>query len=141
MPSAASLPTRPSASGASCLLFIVNLARFCCLNWQLALLSVIVVPIIVVMSIFFFRRVSKAYEAYQEQDAVLSTTLQENLTGVRVVKAFARQEYEAGQDSRATTGKSTCAGRRLLIMHSLFWPISDILCGFQMLAGFFVGAH
>ena len=46
------------------------------------------------MSIIFFARVTKAYEAYQEQDAVLSTTLQENLTGVRVVKAFARQDYE-----------------------------------------------
>ncbi len=32
--------------------------------------------------------------SYQEQDAVVSTTLQENLTGVRVVKAFARQQFE-----------------------------------------------
>ncbi len=37
---------------------------------------------------------ARAYEAHQEQEAGLSTTLQENLTGVRVVKAFARQEYE-----------------------------------------------
>ena len=43
---------------------------------------------------FFFRRVFTIYEAYQEQEAILSTTLQENLTGVRVVKAFARQDYE-----------------------------------------------
>jgi len=48
----------------------------------------------VAMSVFFFRRVSNAYEKLQEQEAVLSTTLQENLTGVRVVKAFARQAYE-----------------------------------------------
>ena len=46
------------------------------------------------ISIFFFRLVSDAYEKYQEQEAVLTTTLQENLTGVRVVKAFARQVYE-----------------------------------------------
>ena len=51
-------------------------------------------PLIVVVSVFFFRRISKAYEKYQEQEANLSTTLQENLTGVRVVKAFARQDYE-----------------------------------------------
>ncbi len=48
----------------------------------------------VVTSVFFFRRLTKVYEAYQEQEAILSTTLQENLTGVRVVKAFARQAYE-----------------------------------------------
>jgi ATP-binding cassette subfamily B protein len=92
-----------------------------------------------VTSILFFRRVSDAYEAYQEQDAVLSTTLQENLTGVRVVKAFARQEYERDKFEGDNWEKYT-RGRRLLTMHSLFWPVSDILCGFQMLGGFFVGA-
>ena len=81
-------------AGRIVLLFIVNLIALLLLNWQLALLSVVVVPLVVVMSILFFRRVSAAYEAYQEQDAVLSTTLQENLTGVRVVKAFARQDCE-----------------------------------------------
>ncbi len=57
----------------------------------------IVVPLVVLVSIFFFKRVSEAYEAYQEQEATLSTTLQENLTGVRVVKAFARQRLRDGQ--------------------------------------------
>jgi ATP-binding cassette subfamily B protein len=76
------------------LLFAINLAALLYLNKQLALLSIVVVPPIVVVSFFFFRKVSKAYEAYQEQEATLSTTLQENLTGVRVVKAFARQAYE-----------------------------------------------
>jgi ATP-binding cassette subfamily B protein len=121
------------------LLFLVNLAALLWLNWQLALLSIVVVPLVVATSILFFRRVSDAYEAYQEQDAVLSTTLQENLTGVRVVKAFARQEYERDKFEGDNWEKYT-RGRRLLTMHSLFWPVSDILCGFQMLGGFFVGA-
>jgi ATP-binding cassette subfamily B protein len=127
------------SAGRILLLFVVNLTAMLFLNWQLALLSIIVVPIIVVMSTFFFSRVSKRYEAYQEQDAVLSTTLQENLTGVRVVKAFARQEYEIDRFEGDNLEKFR-RGRRLLVMHSLFWPISDILCGFQMLAGFFVAA-
>lgn len=120
-------------------LFFVNLAALLMLNWQLALLSIVVVPIVVLMSYFFFRRVSKAYEAYQEQDAVVSTTLQENLSGVRVVKAFARQAYERDKFDKDNWEKYI-RGRRVLIMHSLFWPVSDILCGFQMLAGFFIGA-
>ena len=127
------------SAGRILLLFIVNLTALLFLNWRLALFSIIVVPIIVVMSFFFFRRVSKAYEAYQEQDAVLSTTLQENLTGVRVVKAFARQAYEE-EKFEGDNWEKFQRGRRLLIMHSLYWPISDILCGFQMLAGFFVAA-
>jgi ATP-binding cassette subfamily B protein len=126
-------------AGRIVMLFVVNLVALLILNWQLALLSVIVVPLIVVMSIFFFRRVSKAYEAYQEQDAVLSTTLQENLTGVRVVKAFARQPYERDKFEGDNWEKYS-RGRRLLIMHSLYWPVSDILCGLQMVGGFFAGA-
>jgi ATP-binding cassette subfamily B protein len=121
------------------LLFAVNLAALLFLNWHLALLSIIVVPLVVVTSIFFFRRVTVAYEAFQEQDAVLSTTLQENLTGVRVVKAFARQEYER-RKFEGDNWEKFLRGRRLLTMHSLFWPVSDILCGFQMLGGFFAGA-
>jgi ATP-binding cassette subfamily B protein len=121
------------------LLFVVNLAALLWLNWQLALLSVVVVPLVVITSAIFFRRVSKAYEAFQEQDAVLSTTLQENLTGVRVVKAFARQAYERDKFEKDNWEKFL-RGRRLLIMHSLFWPVSDIICGFQMLGGFAAGA-
>jgi ATP-binding cassette subfamily B protein len=121
------------------LLFVVNFAALVYLNWQLALLSVIVVPLVVLTSILFFRRVSQAYEAFQEQDAVLSTTLQENLTGVRVVKAFARQGFER-EKFEGDNWEKYLRGRRLLIMHSLFWPVSDVLCGFQMLGGFFAGA-
>jgi ATP-binding cassette subfamily B protein len=126
-------------AGRIVLLFVVNFVALLNLNTQLALLSVVVVPIIVVMSIFFFGKVSKAYEAFQEQEARLSTTLQENLTGVRVVKAFARQPYERDKFER-DNWEQFQRGRRLLMMHSLFWPISDILCGAQMLGGFFAGA-
>lgn len=120
-------------------LFIVNLTGLLILNWRLALLSVIVVPVVVVMSAVFFRIVSNAYEAFQEQDAVLSTTLQENLAGVRVVKAFARQAYEREKFEQENREKFRL-GRRLLLMHSMFWPVSDVLCGFQMLGGFVAGA-
>jgi ATP-binding cassette subfamily B protein len=121
------------------LLFVVNLVALMYLNWQLALLSIVVVPLVVLTSALFFRKVSQAYEAFQEQDSVLQTTLQENLTGVRVVKAFARQAYERDK-FEADNWEKFLRGRRFLTMHALFWPVSDILCGFQMLGGFFAGA-
>jgi len=120
-------------------LFIINFVALLSLNVKLALFSIIVVPFILLTSIFFFKRVTKAYEKYQEQEAILSTTLQENLTGVRVVKAFARQEYEISKFEKENWEKFE-RGRRLLTMHSLFWPISDIFCAFQLLSGFFIGA-
>jgi ATP-binding cassette subfamily B protein len=122
------------------LLFIINFFAILRLNTTLAWISVIVVPVIIITSIFFFKRVTTAYEKYQEQEAKLSTTLQENLTGVRVVKAFARQSYERDKFEKDNWEKFL-RGKRLLVMHSLFWPISDIVCGIQMLAGLFIGAR
>ncbi|HQN44902.1 MAG TPA: ABC transporter transmembrane domain-containing protein, partial [Anaerolineaceae bacterium] len=121
------------------LLFTINFIALININPTLAVVSIVVLPLIVVASFFFFKRISKAYAAYQEQEATLSTTLQENLTGVRVVKAFARQKYEMDKFERDNWEKFL-RGKKLNTMHSLFWPISDVLCGFQMLLGYFTGA-
>lgn len=121
------------------LLFAINFGALINLNLQLALISVIAIPVVVLASAFFFRRITKAYEQFQEQDAVLSTTLQENLSGVRVVKAFARQQYEIDKFERENSEKFK-RGKRLLLMHSLFWPVSDAICGAQILIGYFTGA-
>jgi len=121
------------------LLFVINFAALLRLNVPLAWFSIIVVPFVVGVSVFFFRKVTRAYEAYQEQDAILSTTLQENLSGVRVVKAFSRQDYEIEKFQKDNWGKYIL-GKKLLTLHSLFWPVSDILCSAQMLAGYLLGA-
>jgi ATP-binding cassette subfamily B protein len=127
-------------AGRITLLFVINFVALQRLYAPLAWFSVIVIPIVLVVSLWFFKRISTAYEAHQEQEAALSTTLQENLTGVRVVKAFARQAYERDKFERANWEKFR-RGRRLLINHALYWPVTDILCGLQMLAGYIVGAQ
>ena len=122
------------------LLFVINFVAILNLNVKLALVSVIVIPLILLVSLWFFKKVTKAYEEYQTQEALLSTTLQENLTGVRVVKAFARQDYEKSKFEKDNWGKYL-KGKILLLMHSMFWPLSDIVLGFQMLFGFIYGAN
>jgi ATP-binding cassette subfamily B protein len=121
------------------LLFFINWIAILMLNVKLGLMSVIVIPFMLWVSMWFFKRVTKRYEDYQAQEAILSTTLQENLTGVRVVKAFARQDYEKNKFEKDNWGKFL-KGRLLLIMHSLFWPLSDVVLGFQMLGGFVFAA-
>ena len=122
------------------LLFAVNFAALLSLNTSLAWLSVIVIPVIILISTVFFGYISKAYEAYQEQEAVLSTTLQENLTGVRVVKAFARQEFEKEKFEKHNLEKFR-RGKWLLILNAYFWPITDVLCTAQILFGYYTGAR
>ena len=117
------------------LLFGVNFAALANLNMRLALISIVTMPFIVLMSYLFFSKISKIYEGYQDQEAIVSTTLQENLTGVRVVKAFARQEYEKDKFQRDSWEKYR-RGRRLVGMHALYFPLSDVLSGMQMVIGF-----
>ncbi len=121
------------------LLFSINFVALARLNLRLALLSIIVVPLIVIVSGIFFKRISRAYDKYQQQEASLSTVLQENLSGVRVVKAFARQAYERDKFEKENWEKFR-RGRNLTVAHSLFWPVSDILCGGQMLFGYAIAA-
>ena len=121
------------------LLFFINWAAILELNRTLGIGSVLVIPLILAVSLWFFRQLTKRYEEYQAQEAVLSTTLQENLTGVRVVKAFARQPYEKQKFEKDNWTKYL-KGRLLIIMHALFWPLSDVVLGFQMLFGFILAA-
>ena len=121
------------------LLFVINWVAILNLNVTLGWASIVVIPFILLVSVWFFKKVTKAYEEYQAQEAILSTTLQENLTGVRVVKAFARQEYEKGKFEK-DNWKKYLKGKILLLMHSLFWPLSDIVLGAQMLFGFVFSA-
>ena len=120
-------------------MFVIYLAALLQLNIQLALLSTAMIPVLLIMSLFFFRRVSRAYEAYQGQEAKLSTVLQENLTGVRVVKAFARQAFERDKFGRENWEKFR-RGQRLMKMHALYWPVSDTLCFAQTLLCVTIGA-
>jgi len=126
-------------AGRILLIFIVNFIAILNLNKTLAWVSIIVIPFITLASVFFFKKISKIYETYQEQEAVLTTTLQENLTGVRVVKAFARQQFEIAKFDKDNWEKFL-RGKKLMLYHALFWPITDVLCGAQMLTGYVLGA-
>lgn len=121
------------------LLFVINFLAIFNISPKLAWISIISLPFVFAASIFFFRRISKAFEAYQEQEAILSTTLQENLSGVRVVKAFARQPYEIEKFEKENWKKFT-RGRDLMRMQSFFWPLTDIICAFQLLGGLITGS-
>lgn len=113
-------------------IFIINLIAIYSISPHLALISIIIVPIILVVSMVFFKKLSKAYESYQEQEAILTTNLQENLSGVRVVKAFARQDYEIEKFNTNNLEKFN-RGRKLNLMHSFFWPISDLISAGQQI--------
>ena len=121
------------------MIFIISFIAIARINLRLALVSIIIFPIVLVISLIFFKRLSQAYEAYQAQGAILSTDLQENLSGVRVVKAFARQEYEIEKFDKENREKLRL-GKKFNWMHALFWPLSDIICSAQSVGSNFYAA-
>ena len=125
--------------GRIAILFTINFVAIMTINVQLGLLSVITIPPLIAVSLYFFKRIMSRYEAMQEQEARLSTTLQEHLSGVRVVRAFARQEYEQEKFERDNSERFRL-GRKLIYLDSMFWPSTDLMTGFQMVAGIGIAA-
>ncbi len=64
------------------------------LNWKLTFLPLVCMIACGVMAIIMERKLDKVYEDISEENAVLTTIAEENLSGVRTVKAFAREEFE-----------------------------------------------
>ena len=67
------------------------------MNWQLALITVLTVPAMFLILAQFMRVVRPLFGKVQSRLGALNTVLQENLVGIRVVQAFAREPYEAAR--------------------------------------------
>lgn len=74
--------------------FVVAAVILFIINWKLALISLLTMPLIEYVVIKLENQVGMQYEKISDQRAVLNTTAQENIAGVRVVKAFGREKHE-----------------------------------------------
>ncbi|HOK63617.1 MAG TPA: ABC transporter ATP-binding protein, partial [Soehngenia sp.] len=64
------------------------------MNTKMALISLVVLPFIFFFAYYFFGRIQKEFRKADEAEAEMSTVIQENLTGIRVVKAFSMENFE-----------------------------------------------
>ena len=82
-------------NGAHMLLtFVAVLGVLLLTHWQLALLSLATMPVLFVIAVLFARQLRPMFSLVQQETAQLSTVLQEDLSGMRVVRAFAQEEQE-----------------------------------------------
>ncbi len=82
------------ALGQITFLFIFGTIALVSLNVYLAVLTLLIAPPVAMISNYFSRQVAETYKSYQQQQASMSATLQESLTGVYVIRAFARKNHE-----------------------------------------------
>ncbi|WBW96355.1 ABC transporter ATP-binding protein [Oceanirhabdus sp. W0125-5] len=101
------------------------------LSVKMTLIAMVVVPFIFAFSYVFFKKIKHVFEEADKQEGVLTSILQENLSGVRVVKAFGRQTFEIEKYDRENK-KYRDFTFKLINLLSNYWSISDLLCMAQM---------
>ncbi len=121
-------------------LFMVSITLYFMLSLDvmMTIYSMVVVPVIFAFSYLFFTKVQKAFKVSDEAEGKLSAKLQENLAGVRVVRAFGRQRHESEKfDKRNAEYRDLTY--RLLRLLAFYWAFSDVLCLLQIAAVLFIG--
>lgn len=92
--------------------------------------SMIIMPVMFLSSFFYFRYVRKSYTEIEESEAKLTTLLQENLSGVRVVKAFANEKYEL-EKYRKQNEDYKKKNIKYNNVSSIFWGLGDMVITLQ----------
>lgn len=110
------------------------------LHVRMALVAMAVIPIIFAFGLVFFLKVKKAFRFSDEAEGRLSTVLQENLTGVRVVKAFARQSHEMEKFEQKNREYRDLTYRLIKLLAG-YWSLSDFLCLLQIAVVLFLGVY
>ena len=122
------------------LLLVLSITFMLSMHPLLTLIALIPTPIIIVYSFHFHNQVHDGFEACDESEGKLSAMAQENLTGVRVVRAFGQERSEIekfGKQNDHYTSLWEKMGKTL----SRFWSISDILSGVQIMLVVIFGAY
>ncbi|MFP4477882.1 MAG: ABC transporter ATP-binding protein [Candidatus Izemoplasmatales bacterium] len=114
------------------LIFLVGLSiwQMSRLNLNMTFISLIIAPILFITAIFYFRKVEKMFHVIEDNEAKMTTHVQENVSGARVVKAFANEAYEVKKfDNLSRT--YTDSDYQLVKKMSLFWSATDLLSFIQ----------
>ncbi|HTY63000.1 MAG TPA: ABC transporter ATP-binding protein [Acidobacteriota bacterium] len=110
------------------------------LNWELTLLAYIPLVIMSVMVKRIGGQIHDRFESIQEQFSALSTQAQENISGIRVVKAFAREESEI-DDFAKLNADYVRRNVSLIRIEGLFFPMMTALIGFSSVALLWFGGR
>ncbi|NKB68225.1 MAG: ATP-binding cassette domain-containing protein [Candidatus Latescibacteria bacterium] len=120
------------------LTFVLSLALMCSIDWQLALLALLPMPVMVLITRWVGSRVRRGFARVQEQFGAMSTQVQENLAGMRVVKAFALADDEIARFTQ-TNQAYVDENRRLIKLRSLFFPFTFLVNGVSMVVILWLG--
>ncbi|MCR5742449.1 MAG: ABC transporter ATP-binding protein/permease [Lachnospiraceae bacterium] len=122
------------------ILITLAIAFMANIHGKLVWVSVTLIPVVVGASLIFHAKIGSAFEKVDTEEGKLSAIAQENISGLRVVRAFGRERYER---DRFETKNEHYTGLWIKMMRILgtFWTMNDIIGGAQMTAVLSVGAY
>lgn len=120
-------------------LVVVSFAVMLSMNVKLSLIVLLFVPVVVIYSSVFYRMIAKRFQYADEAEGELSTVVQENATGVRVVRAFGREKFEMDR-FREKNDIFAKLWIRLGTLSGLYWGVGDLITGLQVVTVIVLGA-
>ena len=115
-----------------CFLIVLYLGIMFSMNAPITLAAAAFFPVIVGYSCYFYSRIGKRFQDADEAEGALSSTVQENLTGVRVVRAFGREKIEIDRFDEKNNAYSNLLVYLGKLM-SIYWASGDLITNLQVL--------
>jgi ATP-binding cassette subfamily B protein len=122
------------------LMFVIASALMISINLKLALVVIFFMPLVSIAFVIIGKKMNEQFESVQAQFGQLSTYAQENFSGIRVVKAYAQEEFETSyfaEESRTYYNRSLKYQR----LNQLLWPMMALVLGLAAVSILFVGGN
>src|SRR5215467_10364123 len=124
----------------SCVAFVPALVVMLAVDWQLTLAALLPAPLVTFAVVWFGRIIHQRFEQIQESFSDISSRVQENVAGVRIVRAYAQEDEEIRKFSRLDRGYVRL-NVRLAWVSGMFTPLLQFLMGLTSLAVLWMGGY
>lgn len=120
--------------------FVLAAGIMAWVDWRLTLLALLPAPIVSIAVIWFGRKIHARFERIQALFSDITSRVQENLSGVRVVRAYAQEEAELAQFARLNRDYIR-QNLRLVLTSGMFMPVLETLIGVSLLIVLWAGGR
>jgi len=109
----------------------ISLAMMLSMDKIMTVSAVLLMPVLFTFSFFYYKSIAKKFKESDEAEGALQAGIQENFTGVRVVRAFGREQFEM---ERFDEKNDFFANKIYKVINALsnYWGFSDVICGLQL---------
>jgi ATP-binding cassette subfamily B protein len=116
---------------ADLLTIVITLATMFWMDWRLTLISIIPFPIMIIATYYFKESVNKSFIRVRNAVAALNAFVQEHITGMQVVQAFAAEEREFSKFKKINTEHRN-ANIKAIFAYSIFFPVVEVVLALSM---------